>query len=255
MKMEVCFTKDSSITFSMVLCWLNIVGNTWGCVQQSALPCTHKKRVSASPILNMCSFNLLLLVITLIHVVSCDLFLTPEFRPLAGTDRHMVWSGLLLSGRLQVRCHFFMVDFLILFFTMEIDVGLTPSFMASGATSLAYPSANSFAARAAFPGTQWILMTIFLLASALMLAMHWSMVSWWDLSCLLEVTLVITAWQLVKIVDCDMMCAAVFVAELSCQQHSPQLSVIGGTEISNGSENVHMHTSVTILLDLANSIV
>ncbi len=152
---------------------------SWQSMRMCAAVCAspHSQNgVSASPIMSMCSFNLLLPVITLIHVVSCDLVLTSEFSLLAGTDGHMVWSGLLLLGRLQARCNFFMIDFLILFFTMEMDVGLSPSSMASAATPLAYPSANSFAARPACPGSQWILVTI-LLAMALILAMHWSMLS------------------------------------------------------------------------------
>ncbi len=65
--------------------------------------------------------------------------------------------------------------------------------------------------------------------------MHWSMVSWWDLWSLLEVrptgdhSLAVST----NVELCDTMCATVFIAELSCQQHSSQLSVIDGAEIAN----------------------
>ncbi len=72
------------------LCWLNVVGSPWGCVQQFVSPSTHKKTFSASPILNMCSYSLLLPVMTLIHVLYCDLVLKAEFNILVGADIHIV---------------------------------------------------------------------------------------------------------------------------------------------------------------------
>ncbi len=77
-----------------------------------------------------------------------------DFNLLTGTDGHIEWRDLLLSGKRQALCHFFNVDFFIWFFMTERDVRLVSSSMASAAVSLAYPAMSSFAARAACPGTQ-----------------------------------------------------------------------------------------------------
>ncbi len=76
-----------------------------------------------------------------------------DFNLLTGTDGHIEWSDLLLSGKRQALCHFFNMDFFIWFFTTERDVGLASSSMASAAASLAYPSTSSFAAGPACPGS------------------------------------------------------------------------------------------------------
>ncbi len=80
---------------------------------QSMRTCTA---VSDSLILNIWSFSLLCSVMTLIQVLSWDLVLELDFNLLTGTDEHIVWSDLLLSGKRQALSHFFNVDFFIFFF-------------------------------------------------------------------------------------------------------------------------------------------
>ncbi len=41
----------------------------------------------------------------------------------------------------------------------------------------------------------------------------------------------ITAWQSVQMLS-YVMCTAIVLAELSCQQHSPEFSIIGGAELA-----------------------
>ncbi len=173
---RLCLPKESIITFNIVSLSAEYY---WQSMRMCAAVCVYPhshKRGSLTVRFYTCDRSVCC-VLTLIQVLSWELVLVLDFNLLMGTDGHIVWRDLLLSGKHQALCHFFNLDFFIWFFITERDVGLASSSMASAVASLAYPSKSLFAARPACPGTQWINVTILLAASALMLAMHGSMVS------------------------------------------------------------------------------
>ncbi len=139
-----------------------------------------------------------------------------------------MWRDLLLSGKHQALCHFFNVDFFIWFFMTERDVGLASGSMASAAASSEYPAIDSFAARSACPGTYWIKVTILFVSKC-------TDVGYALVYSLLMRSVVSTGGQAGNnclavcedLEQCDVMCTAIFLAELSCEQHSPEFSMIG----------------------------
>ncbi len=114
--------KESSITPNIASL---LVEYKWQSMRTCAAVCSSPhshKRISDSPILNMWSFSLLCSMMTLIQVLSWDLVLELDFNLLTGTDGHIVWSDLLLSGKCQTLWHCFNVDFFIWFFTTEREM-------------------------------------------------------------------------------------------------------------------------------------
>ncbi len=124
--------KESSITFNIASL---LAECRWQSMRMCASVCASlhsQNRVSTSPIPKMSSFSLSLPVMILINVLSCDLV------------QMGIWCEVvaLLSGRCQAHCYFSKIDFLILCFMVDIDVGLTPSSIASPVASLAYASTS-----------------------------------------------------------------------------------------------------------------
>ncbi len=201
------------------LCWLNVVGSPLGCVQHFECPCTDIIRSLPVSILNMCSFTLLL------PVLSCPCAILWLYTNVgvqhSGGNRETYVVKILLCFLKGTR----LIAISSMPFTQSYGfncgfLNISINQLGCCYTSMYRHPVNS---------------------SDIPLLCKWTDVSN-ALACGILVVSVVptgshTSSHSLSISEdvelCDMMCATVFLTKLSCQQHGHWLSMIWGAEIAN----------------------